>query len=41
MVAISVYQNNSCGDWTLFSFKNFPLFQEIYLATDHVSENDL
>ena len=32
---------NFCGDWILFSCKNFLLFQEICLAANHVSENDL
>ena len=27
-------------DWTLFSSKNFLLFQKICIATDYVSEND-
>ena len=27
----------SCGNWTLFSCKNILLFQEIYIAADHLS----
>ena len=31
----------SCGNWTLFTCKNFHLFQAICKAADHVTENDL
>ena len=30
-----------CRDWTLFSCNNVHLFQEIDIAADHVSENDI
>ena len=35
-----VYQKITVRDWTLFSSKNFLLFQKICIATDYVSEND-
>ena len=41
MAAMLVFQKTFCGDWILFSCKNFLLFQEICLAANHVSENDL
>ena len=39
--AMIVDRKTSSEDWILFAYRNFPLFQEIYIAADHVSENDL
>ena len=31
--------NQSCGSWTIFLYKHFLLFQQIYMAAVHVSKH--
>ena len=36
-----VYRKSLGGDLTFFLYKKFFLFQEMCIAADHMSENDL